>query len=228
MSRVDDQGRAFAGSQLQMQIYVNRRPAELAQAVGLKTGLDAESIEWVSPLEKDLFREVKDREFLETVGCGEHAAALAEFWPQRGPVWDGLGKVSEPSKGVILLEGKSHLPEIFGNGCQAAPKSKEKILSALAKAKEWAKADPAADWTGPLYQSANRLAHLYFFREVLGVPTWMVNVHFIDDPHSPTSLEEWHAGLSLVKKQLGLTSPMPYTADVFLPACRRIELLEAP
>jgi hypothetical protein len=32
-SRVDELGRAFAGSQLQIQIYVNRREKELSQAV---------------------------------------------------------------------------------------------------------------------------------------------------------------------------------------------------
>ena len=39
---------------------------------------------------------------------------------------------------------------------------------------------------GPLYQFPNRLAHLYFFREIVKVPAWLVNVCYLDDPkHQP-------------------------------------------
>jgi hypothetical protein len=52
-------------------------------------------------------------------------------------------------------------------------------------------------WTGfanpdsCLFQYTNRLAHLYFFRMILGIPAFLVNVHFTNDPYWPTDLEEW-------------------------------------
>jgi len=71
------------------------------------------------------------------------------------------------------------LAEIYGNGCQAQGASREMIAKALAETKQWCHADPTADWMGPLYQSANRLAHLYFLRERLKRlqrPAWMINL----------------------------------------------------
>jgi hypothetical protein len=61
--RVDDDGRAYAGSQLQIQIYVNRHSEELSQKV-LQGLPDLASLHprlnWVSPLEKDDFKEYQD------------------------------------------------------------------------------------------------------------------------------------------------------------------------
>jgi hypothetical protein len=77
--------------------------------------------------------------------------------------------------------------------------------------------DPQADWKWPLYQSANRIAHLYFFREILGIEAWLVNIYFTHDPHSPTTRSAWQSGIAQVKKSLG-TAEVPHCADVFLPA----------
>lgn len=56
--RIDELGRAFAGSQLQIQIYVNLRARELSQKIirGLFS-LDSlgPRLRWVSPLEKTSF-----------------------------------------------------------------------------------------------------------------------------------------------------------------------------
>ncbi len=74
---------------------------------------------------------------------------------------------------------------------------------------------------------ANRLAHLYFFREIVQLPAWLVNVYFVDDTHSPTGLEDWRPALSDVKAELGLTcTATPYTGEVFLEARERQELAE--
>src|SRR5205823_2896442 len=81
------------GSQLQIQIYVNRRSGDLTEAV-----LDAlpslasrtRKICWTVPLEHEAFAEPQDDDFLRAVGYGELASKLAEFWPARGPVWDAL------------------------------------------------------------------------------------------------------------------------------------------
>jgi hypothetical protein len=112
-ARVNEHGRAFKGSQLQVQIYVNRRRDELEQTMrdGLET-LDqaAELIEWVSPLEESRFIEYQDVAFLRAVGLERLAPELAAFWPARGgPVWDGLARIQlrAGGEGVLLVEGKS-------------------------------------------------------------------------------------------------------------------------
>jgi hypothetical protein len=62
-TRVDDVGWAYAGSQLQIQIYVNRWSEELPQEViqGLSDlALLHPHLNLVSPLEKDYFKEHQD------------------------------------------------------------------------------------------------------------------------------------------------------------------------
>jgi hypothetical protein len=215
-NRCDTSGRAFAGSQRQIQFYVNERPAAIQKAIteALETPL---SIRWISPLRSEGYREYNDSAFLRAIGLSNFCADLSRFWPAGGPRWDALG-VDNDAEGVLLVEAKSHVPEIYGSGCGAtSAASKEKIETALALTKNWLEVVGERDWKGTLYQSANRLAHLYFFREVLRVKAWLLNIYFLEDPHSPTSRSEWDAGISNVKRAIGLTQ-VPFYADVFLPA----------
>jgi len=233
-ARIDGAGRAFAGSQLQIQIYVNRRVDELDKSIlaalpALASG--SPRITWVSPIESRSFIEYQDDDFLEALGMTDRLPALKGFWPRGGPTWDGLASLQlehgPQRNGVLLVEGKSHVPEVYGPGCQASPESRAKISKALSVAKRWLQVPDEFDWLGPLYQSANRLAHLYFFREVLQVPAWLVNVCFLDDPHSPTSRQQWQEGLRRIKAELGLSGKMaPNYTDVLLPARTRSELVK--
>lgn len=118
---------------------------------------------------------------------------------------------------AILVEAKSHIPEIYGAGCQAGEHSRRLIEHSLAATERWCSARQDADWIGPLYQSANRLAHLYFLREVIKQPAWLINVYFLNDPIRPTNREEWEKAIKQVKGTLGLGSPLPYVLEVFLP-----------
>ena len=185
---------------------------------------------WVSPVESGEFLEYQNGAFLRAVGLELLASQLSKFWPRRGPVWDALAAIEnaknvEP-KGILLVEAKSHPPEVYGRGCQASPASRRKIEAALNRTKRWLGVPEGVDWTGRLYQSANRLAHLHFFREIADVPVWLVNVYFLHDPHSPTMREEWEGTVSQVKAELGLTGGLvPYTAEVFLEAREREELV---
>jgi len=225
--RTDEQGRAYKGSQLQVQLYVNRREPELSAAAGEALGMASEAITWVSPLEGQSFEEYRDMDFLEAAGQRAAAVDLAEFWPEQGPVWDALATVrtSNGPTGVILAEGKSYPAEMCGSGCLAGPKSRKIIDASLGRTKSWLGVPDSSDWTGDYYQFANRLAHLFFFREVVGVPAWLVSLCFVDDPHKPTSLDKWQAGLLSAKANMGIGSrPLPYYADVFLPARSRSEL----
>jgi hypothetical protein len=232
-ARVDHLGRAYAGSQLQIQIYVNRRSGELSrrivEALPSLAPLSPR-LRWVSPLECQKFSELQDREFLRALGLGHLDGQLRRFWPRGGPVWDALAAVdieSDPARrGVVLVEAKSYPAEIYGAGCQASPRSRKKIEAALRKTKSWLGVPEDIDWTGPLYQSANRLAHLYFFREEVGMPAWLVNAYFVNDPDSPTIREEWWAALDQVKRELGLTGiAIPDAAELFLEAKHRRELV---
>ena len=121
------------------------------------------------------------------------------------------------NKGILLVEAKSYPGEIYGVGCKASPASRKKIEDALDRTKKWCGVPADTDWTGPLYQSANRLAHLYFFRKIAGVPAWLANINFLNDPHSPTDCEAWQKQLKKVKSELGISGKgIPYTVDIFL------------
>lgn len=88
-SRIDSKGRAHAGSQRQIQIYVNERTHTLNSAVAQSLSqysLNENDIHWVSPLEADSYSEYRDSEFLERVG---RYSIPRTFW-EGGPVF-GFG-----------------------------------------------------------------------------------------------------------------------------------------
>jgi hypothetical protein len=101
--RTDEHGRAYKQSQLQMQLYVNRRQPALTDAV-----LDAlpslsalkPSLTWVSPLEAEKFAEYYDGDLLAAIGRGELACALTDYWPSGGPHWDALAVARETLTGT--------------------------------------------------------------------------------------------------------------------------------
>ena len=215
-SRTDESGRAFAGSQRQVQTFVNERTRELNRAISdaLREDLIVpDSIHWMSPLASDKYSEYRDAEFLQRIGLEGHAKRLRAFWPRRGPCWDALAKTQY---GCILVEAKSHAPEIYGSGCGASPHTRQQIESAMAATKNWLGVDPNADWMGRLYQSANRYAFLYFLRQIAKVPAFLANIYFVDDPRTPTSRAEWHAAVRQVNSELGLRNPIAFSASVFL------------
>jgi hypothetical protein len=123
-----------------------------------------------------------------------------------------------------LAEGKSYPAEMLGRGCMATPASRAPILTSLGAAKSWLRARPDADWLGPLYQYANRLAHVYFLRKICGRPAFLANLCFLNDKRSPP-LAAWESQLRVYKEQLGFPNGIPYSVDVFLPARPRSELL---
>jgi hypothetical protein len=217
-------GRALRGSQRQLQDYVNLHESRLTQTLlaALPEPLHHATIEWVSPRADKDYVEFQDYGFLAAIGLGAFARELRGFWPPGGPCWDALGilRTGAPNSLAlaILVEAKSHIPEVRSSGCQASPQSLALIQRSLEEAKSWCGADPKADWTGPLYQSANRIAHLYLIRQKLNRPCLLVNLYFVDDPYRPTSLEEWRAAVQSIKDELGLTRPVPGLVDLFIPA----------
>jgi hypothetical protein len=87
--RVDGAGRAYKGSMLQLQTYVNRRVETLNDAIaGAVPGIRGwPDITWVSPIERDGFREYYDGSFIASLGLGTREAdLLSGFWPRNARV----------------------------------------------------------------------------------------------------------------------------------------------
>lgn len=214
--RCDKDGRAFAGSQKQIQFYVNEQPAILNQAIEQAFGEQLHAC-WVSPLAGERYSEYRDSRFLQALGYERLGPHLRDFWPAGGPRWDALARTGSDGTELLLVEAKSHIPELYGSGCKASQPAMQKIQVSLNATKLWLGVHPSANWNGSLYQSANRLAHLYFLNEIAGLKARLVNLYFIGDPHSPTTRVQWKRTLQLVKSELGV-SEVPLAKDVFLPA----------
>jgi hypothetical protein len=222
----DRHGPAARGSQLQIQIYVNRRHDELTAAAltALPTLAEqAAKISWVAPLASSGFSEPRDRDFLAAVGLEDRAESLAKFWPLGGPVWDALAivKLRSGDKGVILAEGKSYPREMrTAGGCTAtAERSIEMIREGLRVTQQWLGVSATPEtWMGPLYQHANRLAHLYWLREVEGVEAWFCHLLVLDDPtHHAAGAGEWSDAVREAEHELGLGGRhIPWAGHAFL------------
>ena len=89
---------AHAGSQRWLQVAVNRKSQLLLSSLQRSGAIGPRSsVVWKSPLDLDGFREYRDQKALDYVGISSAKLKkpLGEFWPARGPVWDGLGITSE-------------------------------------------------------------------------------------------------------------------------------------
>lgn len=212
-------GIAERGSQKWIQDLVNGSSEPLDRAIaGSLTVPIKQPIEWLSPLQITGYAEYRDAAFLECLGLGLHAAALREFWPSSGPRWDALGRSGNT---YFLVEAKANIPELISD-CQAsAPHSLEKINAAMGRTQQWLGARPHIDWLAGFYQYANRLAHLYFMREIAKVDAYVVFLYILNDPtHISTSRIEWQGALELQRALLGLggRSYHDYVINVFLDA----------
>jgi hypothetical protein len=114
-ARVDSDGQAYAGSQRQIQAYVNQSPQELSAKIAeafSTSQVCADDIEWVSPLKAKRYAEYRDADFLRMVGLSQYESQLATFWPRRGPCWDALARLGIPVKVNIDSGGKPNgIPE---------------------------------------------------------------------------------------------------------------------
>jgi hypothetical protein len=235
-ARVDDAGFAFAGSMLQTQLYVNDHPEQLNAAILAALPeleqLDPE-IRWVSPLRADGYREFWDAAFLRALGFDELAERLADWWPRRGgPHWDALARLdfSDGTTGVLLAEGKSYPAEMRdpqGLGATTL-RSIATIERALKETQRWLGVDkPVSAWTRPYYQSANRLATLYWLLRELGANGgWLVHLCFLNDqshrsPELRSTREQWKVAFADADAHLGITRPIPNYTHVFLDGLAR-------
>jgi hypothetical protein len=206
------------GSQRWLQMAIELRPAVLDLPIKAAIGADPTvTIDWVSPRKVDGFKEYRDSEALAKVGIERLPyRPLAIFWPQRGPVWDGLGRTS--SGDVILVEAKAHIAEMVSPSTRANPEAAFQIKTSLDEARRYFSPKATASWHGTFYQYANRLAHLYLIRQVNRISAHLVFVYFLNasDVAGPSSRGEWEGAIRLLHAALGLGHAAAGAHDVFV------------
>jgi hypothetical protein len=206
------QGEKHKGSQMWLQKVINDCPELLnSQIREVFDWPNDEQVTWVSPLRGDEYAEYRDDGFVGRLKLKLERQPLKGFWPRGGPQWDGLGISGRGSP--ILVEAKGHIGEMTGDGSGASwQRSIDLIAASLERTKEWLGVEPKdvhVDWmTGPLYQYANRLAHLYLLKELNGIDVKLVFVDFTGDAqmHGPQGDQEWDGAVALVHKLLGIRS----------------------
>ena len=214
---------ALRGSQRWLQLAVNRCPNFIDEAIAKAIDLEPEeTIQWLSPLEPDAFTEYQDHAFLERLGISPQYRRLADFWPPLGPVWDGLARTSDGR--YLLIEAKANIPEFDTSPTGASERSLHKIRKAFDETRAFLRVRSKTDWSKCFYQYANRLAHLYFLRELNKVDAALVFVYFVGDTtvsgKNPVSYEGWQAAIDLATHHLGIRAHSGWirdnVADVFI------------
>lgn len=204
------------GSQFQLQKLINNNPNFVTESLLCSNHsllLYSQDVEWVSPLKEQQYKEYKDN-LLELLFEGESLEKvnqkLRQFWPARGPVWDGVGIVHgvDGRKGLILIEAKSYPAESKSALKAKSLDSREKIISRIVEVKAKVNSTSAIEvWTNQYYQMANRLCFTCFLNEQLGIPTWLVLCNFVNDSSfKRTSRIEWLQHQKNIWKALGVNS----------------------
>jgi len=200
-------------SQRWMQFFVNDQPAILNHAIRRATGIAKKTeINWRSPLKEDGFAEYFDQAFLDCLGLSANEVPLKKFWPKGGPHWDGLARTG--ANEVILVEAKANIVEFATDPCGAeSPASIKHIKQSLSDVQQFMgisgnRCRPEL-WFNSFYQYVNRIAHLYFLRELNGIPTHMIFLDIVNDPDSGKntvrSTDEWKSLVRLAEACLGIS-----------------------
>lgn len=196
------------GSQKWIQEIIEKFPDILLRHIQQHKKLQGvQNIDWVSPIKEDNFAEYRDTGFLAKLGLEEYSNALSSFWPEGGPQWDALGIDTYNRRRVFLVEAKSHISELI-TICRAChPKSIEQIDSSIQKTQKFLGIKPIIPWTEGFYQYANRIAHLYFMRQIAKVDAFLLFIYFLNDNTLiPTTKEQWLGALEIQEKLMGLSS----------------------
>lgn len=196
---------ASKGSQRWLQLAVNRLPEAINDPIRRSLGLKAVDVHWKSPLEDDGLQEYRDMAALERLGVHLTERALPDFWPARGPMWDGLALLGDQ---FILVEAKAHIAEVVSPRSRAGEPALQRIRESMTEVQKAiaSKSVGFVDWTGTFYQYANRLAHLYLLRELNREPVHLVNIYFLnaEDVGGPSTRLEWEGALKVVRTYLGV------------------------
>ena len=134
--------------------------------------------------------------------------------------WLGKDKL----RAFPLSRGKSKHSRVQQQPYRRIGKVAQRIEDALQKTRDFLGVRSETDWTRCFYQYANRLAHLYFLKEVNGINAALVFVYFVGDDtvlgREPVSHEGWEAAIDLATQHLGLGTNSEWmrsnVADVFI------------
>lgn len=223
---------ARKGSQRWLQVAVEKSPAVLGEPISAALNLGEHgTIEWLSPLRSTKFVEYQDESTFDLLELELPNRPLRDFWPQRGPRWDGVARTSNGD--ILLVEAKAHIPELVSPRSKATEPAKGRIAQSVRDVQQALspKSVGHVDWTGTFYQYANRIAHLHFLRQDNGVRAHLVNVYFLNatDVMGPTVREEWDGALKVVETYLGVGRHRmsKYMHKVFVDAAPLFALAEA-
>ena len=210
---ITDPPAANRGSRKWLQILVNCRPQLLDGAIAQRLPEPPGAVDWRSPLVSDHYAQYRDQSFVDRLTGSPHfrqpspqtPSELSGFWPRFGPQWDALAVTDKGQ--ILLVEAKAHIPEMVTASSQARGESaRQQIQQSLNAVKIFLNSKSPADWSTGFYQYANRLAHLYWLRELNGHDAWLVNLFFLNDAemNGPKSIEEWQAAIRLQETFLGV------------------------
>src|SRR5205085_2564294 len=101
---------------------------------------------------------------------------------------DGLGRTV--SGWPLLIEAKAYVEEANTSPSTAGSKSLAQIRRSLNQLKAFLRSPSPHDWSALLYQYTNRLAHLYFLRELNNIPAYLIFVYFVGAPDVPGPTSE--------------------------------------
>ncbi len=212
------QTKGTKGSLKWIQEVANNKPLLLDKPVKYFIEADKEQkIEWLSPKADDNYAEYRDQAFLDLLGIKQTKTKLKDFWPNRGPQWDALGRLG--NEAYFLVEAKAHVSEIISSSQAKSPGSRSPLKKSMNKTQKYLGLKPQLDLTQGFYQYANRLAHLYFLRVLNNIPAYLIFIYFINDhTHIPTSKAEWTGALQLMHSFLGGQNHKlsKYVIDVFI------------
>jgi hypothetical protein len=199
------------GSQELLRRAVNKRPELLRNALVRSEAVRPdEALRWVSPLHTEEYCEYRDSDVLSKLELIDRIRCpLSDFWPPRGPVWDGLAITSK--RRPILVESKAHIPEAIGGGARAGENSLELIQKSLEECRRHLAPRSSASWTGAYYQYANRLAYQFYLRERNHIAnSTLVFLCFTNaaDMDGAASEEQWRGAIRLIHAALGLSEDL--------------------
>jgi hypothetical protein len=210
-----------------LRVLINQRPQLLRDQLAARFQWPSdEEITWHSPLADDEFAEYRDDCFLDRLNVQPATVPLADFWPRGGPRWDGLGTTRR--RRPLLVEAKAYIEEEVTSPCGAVGRSLALIQRSLNQLKAFLRSSSPHDWSRLYYQYTNRLAHLYYLRELNGLDAYLIFVYFC---HAPDVTEapceqEWQGANRLLKCTLSLGRAhrlSRYVADVFIDARQLVQ-----
>lgn len=194
------------GSQKDLQILANQHQDILNHELS-KILNKTIKLEWLSPLKDDDYAEYVDQDFINRLDINSRIIKpLNDFWPNGGANWDGLAKDNET---FFLIEAKSHISEqmIESTGATSI-ESINLIKKSLEETKAFLDVKSDVSWCKEnYYQYANRIAHLYYLREINKIDAHLLFIYFLNDKTvtgKSETKEDWKQAINDVYKKLEL------------------------